>query len=55
MDNAKKIEQTLNMILKNPSILIDYANKAIEFGKINHDHEKIKKSFMADLESYVKN
>ena len=55
IDDIKKIDQTLRMILKNPSCLIEYANKAIEFGKINHDHEKIKKSFMADLESFVKN
>ena len=55
IDDIKKIDQTLRMILKNPSCLIEYANKAIEFGKINHDHEKIKKSFMGDLESFAKN
>ena len=53
IDDIKKIDQTLRMILKNPSCLIEYENRAIEFGKINHDHEKIKKSFMEDLESYV--
>lgn len=55
IDDIKKIDQTLRMILKNPSCLIEYANKAIEFGEINHDHEKIKKAFMSDLESYVEN
>lgn len=37
-----KIEETLQMILKSPEILEEYATKAYECGKENHDGEKIR-------------
>ena len=54
IDDTEKIEKTLRTIISEPDMIINYANKAIEFGKKNHQEQDIRKSFMIDLESFVK-
>lgn len=39
----KKIEETLRKILETPEILVEYANRAYECGKQNHNGETIRK------------
>lgn len=54
IDDERKIDYTLKKILLDPNILIDYANKALKFGIEHHQYEDIKRTFMKDLESFVK-
>lgn len=53
VDSVNKIPNAIESIIRNPEQIVDYANKAREFGLKYHRKEDIKNEFMADLEYYV--
>lgn len=53
VDSVDRIPNTIDSLISNPEQIIDYADKARDFGLKHHQQENIKKEFMADLESYI--
>jgi hypothetical protein len=53
VDAVDKISNIIKNLIRNPEQIIDYADKAREFGLKHHQQEYIKKEFMTDLESYM--
>lgn len=53
VDSVDKIPNAIDSLISNPEQIIDYADKARDFGLKHHQRENIKKEFMADLESYM--
>lgn len=53
VDSVDKIPDAIGDLISNPEKIIDYAEKARQFGLENHQQEDIKKAFMADLESFI--
>jgi len=54
VDSEKKIPEAIQSIVDHSEQIIEYAAKAKIFGLANHQQEIIKKEFMGDIESFVK-
>lgn len=53
VDSVDKIPSAIDSLISDPEQIIDYADKAKDFGLKHHQRENIRKEFMADLESYM--
>lgn len=53
VDSVNKIPIAIGNLIDNPEQIIDYAEKARNFGLKYHQKEDIKKGFMMDIESYM--
>lgn len=54
-DSLENVREKLLMVLNEPSILNDYQSRAVEFGKINHQTERIVKKVQEDFNRYGSN
>jgi len=52
--NEEEIFEQLEKMVSNPSIITEYAKKAWDCGKKNHQIDEIQKRLLKDLESLVK-
>lgn len=51
--DTAKIAENLELILKDPSILIEYQKKAFELGRKNHNRDAINQMLLDDFTSYT--
>lgn len=54
IDNTDELFETINQIVLNPNILIDYQKKAFALGRKNHSEEKIKEGLLQDFDLILK-
>lgn len=53
VDSIDKIPNAIDSLISNPEQIIDYAEKARNFGLKHHQREDIKKEFMLDIEAFT--
>ncbi len=53
--SQSEIQSILNKVVSNPEILIEYSNKAYEFGRVNHSKAYVQKTLRDDMERVIAN